>query len=379
MRTAAYSVPVFALLSLASGSLLSQERENLATFRVYEAATEKWQKTVSFHCTYTVEQGYAADLESAVAGKIVHLEDGNCYRASGTFAKSKDVLRYSKTYVGGEVQVPGSNNETRNLSYDELGKQDVELRVHNSNANHSSLWLSPRRPRLKSSLSPGVHAEGEVCPLSIPGGRIESPFAIFTKASLISAESVAIEQVDSSHLAVRLRTRFGPEDVDYQWRFWTEPDLPVIDQVDQISRGPGYDSEAHSRARQFRKCDGGVVASEIVRATKSSGNKNAKLPWVVTKWVSADLGARPVSPSDFLVKVAPQDDVWGVRSFARQSKSDRSLDFLALSLKDIDDPSIAEPAKPVSSFRPWMIAAILGIIALSAAYFGLRYRRNAAQ
>jgi RNA polymerase sigma factor (sigma-70 family) len=342
--TAAAAVVASAVI--AGGTVVATR--DTSELKKLEDGVAKWVDQVEFTSTYKLYRGFARTFEDGVAGRI---EDKHVW-ATGRFSKMDDKMRFSLDFGGPPVSTIVDGREVfgpdANISFDSVGDSNFQmfydpykgegglLRVRETIFVPGSPFSLPEALDLENPLQPSIthtrsapHGIGRLFELTTMENQDETGIR------------TTIENLSGERIQVVRETKEAPPKERRTFVFWTKPNPVVVTQVINEYR-VGNTSEYRRRAEivsDFVNCDGLMVPRRVL-----SVGMDPEKRWLVHEWMSEDLGQRPPTAEDFIIRLPANARVQGLRNLPPLVQEVRAVSVDELDKRDLISTARTTPA-----------------------------------
>lgn len=315
---------------------------------VLDAAIGQWRSGAELRCRYTFRQGFATSKEAALKGEFgsrvgkPNEED----RATGVFCKLGQRMRMSAEYSRSPDVVQQANwgVTVSNISFDETSTADLFLSYTLPAGSDPGRVAILRRPETDHGLEvAGPVSRGVLNPFSFGGGEAGSLSRMYAPR-LEFAEQVEFlpAPADANHLAITIaRTSPGRHRLVARVAFWQGAAPAVISKIEEdldATPAGGRRTERVVVGSEFVQCGRAMMARVVRSAAGPMQLPGENAPqWLAKEWVSDDLGSRLPTAEDFVVTIAKDAAIVGLRD-PPPPGTVRRLDLSAIRLEDVANP-----------------------------------------
>jgi hypothetical protein len=335
IRAIGAAVVLIAGTALVGAAQPAEESKSDAVFvSALEAGLEQWLADVEILCTYRIHALKVPTFEMAQTAEFASGE----LEMSGTFAKLGRTLRFSNRYAKGPEDVSDRKDGTRwsRLPFDEVSNDELQIVFPEPHARQpkSILTVSTRYENQRGQLVSGPANDSQLNPLSIAGPkRIHHPFRLLATEGEAAPLEIRVAPGDEEGDIVVTIARDAPScREERRVVVAAATSQPVIREVldTYTMKKAGEVVRASCKVLEFTEC-GKTRAPRKFRYIKGS---TSDPQWQVLDWISDDMGLRPPTRADFVIKTPPEVAVVGLKQRMPFGTA-RDIDIFALSTDDL--------------------------------------------
>ncbi|MAT72905.1 MAG: hypothetical protein CMJ58_25775 [Planctomycetaceae bacterium] len=345
------------------------DKQDEIVISTLNAAIDNWAEALRFKAAYRYYHRYAEGLDP---DEFLSFGKGQEEKPAltGFIAKGDRLYRLSVDY--GKAPVDASLAKTGNLltnvSFDEVLNRDLCLSYTPKYDNFGNQAVfTVRKEDVRASLKGVQSSNAIVSSFSFGGGVSGGPIREFQD---IVGENDSYAQRVVSNEADQCVVQLSRSDgngmtFDRTVIFWTEPSLPVVQQVDDhyVDERRKLETRSVTRAEGFVKCVGGYLASRIVSITKLPQAPENPPKYLATIWLAGEISS-DITDKDFVVTVPEGTVIEGLASPPSTQDGPAELGLIGLSIDDVRQTSgrvESHSRQPMnsSSMSAFRIAGIL--------------------
>jgi hypothetical protein len=337
------AIQVTLVVVLLTKTAMSTDAETAAALK---AGHLEWLKEVSVVCDFVVMFGEADSEEKA---QSLPTERMSVY-GKGLFVKDGETVRCRfQPEAPVEIQTTGdSGAETRqNVPHDEVsnGWANVRFEVPNRGTEFGFLAVAA-----KSDISgadryqAGPQVNDVLTPLYIAGRKFAEPYSIVGDSSKGQAVTLRVVSEEPGSVIVECSLEAGGWTQRRRIQFWTEHELPVIREVEDLAtnKQSSHWIKSKTEGQDFVQTSPGK-ATMIARSVRYIRSQKGE-PWKAMLWRSENLGDRPPNHDDFAIQIPERCPIQGLPKSLDLGAS-RQLNILDLKESDLLKPrSVPAPS-----------------------------------
>lgn len=313
------------------------------TFETLSLSFDEWHKMAEFLCSYQYTDGTALSFDAGLRGEF---KDIKC-QAKGLINKKGDYFRFSVDYGKPPIELNLSDQlnilenyiyAVTNVSKDEVSNKILYLTYEPKKGKLGGsvkIWERKQALDHRKIPWPELHI---INPLSIPNPGYANPLQELLTRSKSKAITCTEKIIDATHIEATIAIANNDKEKPFITRtvlFWTEPSIPVITKISQISIGSERTVESIIEASDFILCNNISVPRCIRKITKLSDDEKI----IFREWMSDDLGKNKPTENDFVVTIPKDVIVSGLKKDLTSSSFKegqiRHIDLSNITINDL--------------------------------------------